>query len=154
MPAPAIARANAQITQTRTERGAKSQGNSRTRRERTLFVADAVRDAAKMLLADLANEGARENGARRAPALRSADDVELGTERRAGAIVAEFVKTIKDPVMKEAVALQGFEEARHAKLIRVMIERYGIDAAERPLEDVSDNIETRFKDFDIHVGWL
>ena len=69
------------------------------------------------------------------------------TERRAGAIVAEFIKTIKDPVMKEAVALQGFEEARHAKLIRVMIEKYGIDAAERPLEDVSDNVETRFKDF-------
>ena len=69
------------------------------------------------------------------------------TERRAGAIVAEFVKTVKDPVMKEAVALQGFEEARHAKLIRVMIEKYGIDAAERPLEDVSDNVETRFKDF-------
>jgi hypothetical protein len=69
------------------------------------------------------------------------------TERRAGAIVAEFVKTIKDPVMKEAVAMQGFEEARHAKLIRVMIEKYGIEAAERPLEDVSDNVETRFKDF-------
>lgn len=69
------------------------------------------------------------------------------TERRAGAIVAEFVKTVKDPVMREAVALQGFEEARHARLIRVMIEKYGIDAAERPLEDVSDNIETRFKDF-------
>jgi hypothetical protein len=50
------------------------------------------------------------------------------TERRAGAIVAEFVKTVKDPVMKEAVALQGFEEARHAKLIRVMINKYGIDA--------------------------
>jgi hypothetical protein len=49
--------------------------------------------------------------------------------------------------MKEAVALQGFEEARHAKLIRVMIEKYGIDAAERPLEDVSDHVETRFKDF-------
>src|SRR5258708_17054595 len=69
------------------------------------------------------------------------------TERRAGAIVAEFVKTVKDPVMKEAVALQGFEEARHAKLIRVMIEKYGIDAAERPLEDVSENVETRVKDF-------
>ena len=69
------------------------------------------------------------------------------TERRAGAIVAEFVKTIKDPVMKEAVALQGFEEARHAKLIRVMIEKYGIDAAERPLEDVSDNVETRVQGF-------
>ena len=69
------------------------------------------------------------------------------TERRAGAIVADFIETVKDPVMKEAVALQGFEEARHAKLIRVMIEKYGIDAAERPLEDVSDNVETRFKDF-------
>ena len=43
--------------------------------------------------------------------------------------------------------MQGFEEARHAKLIRVMIDKYGIDAAERPLEDVSDNVETRFKDF-------
>src|SRR5689334_22582718 len=64
------------------------------------------------------------------------------TERRAGAIVAEFVKTVKDPVMKEAVALQGFEEARHAKLIRVMIDKYGIDAAERPLEDVSDNVRS------------
>ena len=69
------------------------------------------------------------------------------TERRAGAIVAAFVETITDPVLKEAVALQGLEEARHAKLIRVMIEKYGIDAAERPLEDVSDNVETRFKDF-------
>jgi hypothetical protein len=28
-----------------------------------------------------------------------------------------------------------------------MIERYNVDAAERPLEDISDNIETRFKDF-------
>jgi hypothetical protein len=64
------------------------------------------------------------------------------TERRAGAIVKAFVETIK-----EAVALQGLEETRHAKLIRVMIEKYGIDAAERPLEDVTDNVETRFKDF-------
>ena len=69
------------------------------------------------------------------------------TERRAGAIVKAFVETIQDPVIKEAVALQGLEETRHAKLIRVMIQKYGIDAAERPLEDVSDNVETRFKDF-------
>src|SRR5580698_3084625 len=61
------------------------------------------------------------------------------TERRAGAIVKEFVKTVQDPVMKQAVALQGFEEARHAELIRVMIDKYGIDAKERPVEDVSDN---------------
>jgi hypothetical protein len=69
------------------------------------------------------------------------------TERRAGAIVAAFTDTIKDPVIKEAVALQGFEEARHAKLIRVMIEKYGIDAQEIPMETLSPDLETAFKDF-------
>jgi hypothetical protein len=69
------------------------------------------------------------------------------TERRAGAIVAAFTETVADPVLKGALALQGEEETRHARLIRVMIEKYGLDAAERPLEDLSDNIERRFKDF-------
>jgi hypothetical protein len=69
------------------------------------------------------------------------------TERRAGAIVAAFTETVTDPIMKEALALQGQEETRHAELIRVMIDRYGLDAPERPLEDISDNIERRFKDF-------
>ena len=69
------------------------------------------------------------------------------TERRAGAIVAAFTETVADPVLREALALQGLEETRHARLIRVMIEKYGLDAAERPMEDISRNIETRFKDF-------
>src|SRR6267154_2706297 len=69
------------------------------------------------------------------------------TERRAGAIVAAFTETVADPVLREALALQGREETRHARLIRVMIEKYGLDAAERPLEDISEDIETRFKDF-------
>src|SRR5260370_37548836 len=69
------------------------------------------------------------------------------TERRAGAIVAAFTETVADPVLKEALALQGREATRHARLIRVMIEKYGLDAAERPMEDISKNIDTRFKDF-------
>jgi hypothetical protein len=69
------------------------------------------------------------------------------TERRAGAIVAAFTGTVDDPVLKKALALQGEEETRHARLIRVMIEKYGLDAPERPLEDISDDIERRFKDF-------
>jgi hypothetical protein len=69
------------------------------------------------------------------------------TERRAGAIVTAFTETVTDPILKQALALQGQEETRHAKLIRVMIEKYGLDAGERPLEDISNNIETRFKDF-------
>jgi hypothetical protein len=69
------------------------------------------------------------------------------TERRAGAIVAAFTQTVSDPVLKAALALQGEEETRHADLIRVMIDRYGLDAPERPMEDLGSDIETRFKDF-------
>ena len=69
------------------------------------------------------------------------------TERRAGAIVARFTETVSDPVLKTALALQGEEETRHAHLIRVMIDKYGLDAPERPMEDLGSDIETRFKDF-------
>ncbi len=52
-----------------------------------------------------------------------------------------------DPVVREAVALQGMEETRHAKLIQVMIDRYGIEATEQPLEQFPDDLETAFIDF-------
>ncbi|HEX3991665.1 MAG TPA: hypothetical protein VHX39_10895, partial [Acetobacteraceae bacterium] len=69
------------------------------------------------------------------------------TERRAGAIVDAFTPHVADPVVREAVALQGVEETRHAKLIRVMIDRYGLDATEQPLEALPADIETAFIDF-------
>ncbi len=69
------------------------------------------------------------------------------TERRAGAIVDSFTEQVSDPVVREAVALQGFEERRHANLIRVMIERYGIDAHEQPIEAFPADLETAFIDF-------
>jgi hypothetical protein len=69
------------------------------------------------------------------------------TERRAGAIVAAFTPMVQDPLVREAVALQGVEEARHAHLIRVMIDRYGLDATEQPLETFPPNLETAFIDF-------
>jgi hypothetical protein len=69
------------------------------------------------------------------------------TERRAGAIVAAFTPTVQDPVVREAVALEGVEETRHADLIRVMIDRYGLDATEQPMEKLPTNIETAFIDF-------
>ena len=80
-------------------------------------------------------------------------------ERRAGAIVAAFTETVTDPVLKAALALQGQEETRHANLIRVMVDRYGLDAPERPIEDLGADIETSFKDFgfgecfDLFVGF-
>jgi len=71
----------------------------------------------------------------------------LHTELRAGAIVKQFTETVDDPVLKEAIALQGFEEARHAELIRVMIKRYGIDVQEHALDPLPADITTAFKDF-------
>ncbi|HTZ79962.1 MAG TPA: ferritin-like domain-containing protein [Stellaceae bacterium] len=71
----------------------------------------------------------------------------LHTELRAGAIVQKFAVEIDDPLLREAVDLQGFEEARHAALIREMIRRYGIEVQEMPLNALPADIETAFKDF-------
>ncbi len=68
-------------------------------------------------------------------------------ERRAGMVVQNFAKTVEDPLLRRAIDLQGFEEARHARLIRAMIDRYGVDAAERPVAALPDDIETAFLDF-------
>ena len=71
----------------------------------------------------------------------------LHTELRAGHIVQKFAQTVDDPVLRKAIDLQGFEEARHAELIRTMIRRYGIDVTEHALDALPADIETAFKDF-------
>lgn len=69
------------------------------------------------------------------------------TERRAGAIVHAFLPQIEDPVVREAARVQGVEETRHAKLIKVLIDKYGLNATEQPLEDFPEDLETAFIDF-------
>jgi hypothetical protein len=71
----------------------------------------------------------------------------LFTERRAGAIVAAYAAAIADPVVREAVALQGFEESRHADFLRLMLRRYGIAAEERPLDPPPRDAYGAFADF-------
>jgi len=71
----------------------------------------------------------------------------LHTELRAGRIVNAFAPTIEDPGLREAVALQGYEEARHAELLRVMIRRYGVDVLELQPDPLPADIETAFIDF-------
>jgi hypothetical protein len=51
-------------------------------------------------------------------------------ERKAGIMVSAFAQTLDDPAIREAVALQGAEEARHARLMAHFIERYGLTARE------------------------
>jgi hypothetical protein len=71
----------------------------------------------------------------------------LHTERRAGAIVRAFAATVTDPLVREAVGLEGLEEERHARLLGVMIGRYGLAAEERELEAIGPDLHTAFADF-------
>jgi len=71
----------------------------------------------------------------------------LHTERRAGAIVRAFAETITDPLVREAVDLEGVEEERHAELLAVMVRRYGLEAEERSLEAIGPDLYTAFADF-------
>jgi hypothetical protein len=71
----------------------------------------------------------------------------LHTERRAGAIVRAFAATVADPLVREAVDLQGVEEDRHARLLSVMIRRYQLPAEERELEPIGPDLYTAFADF-------
>lgn len=71
----------------------------------------------------------------------------LHTERAAGAKVEAYAATIHDPLLREAVALQGIEESRHARLLQFMIQHYGIKATEQPLDKLPADIETTFINF-------
>lgn len=57
-------------------------------------------------------------------------------EHRAGRMVSGFAQTIADPVIREALAVQGVEEARHGRLMAHVTERYGIDAPLLALPDL------------------
>ena len=56
-------------------------------------------------------------------------------EQRAGRTVTAFAQTIDDPMIREAVAVQGVEETRHGRLMAHVIERYGIDAPPMVLDE-------------------
>jgi hypothetical protein len=71
----------------------------------------------------------------------------LNTEKRAGAKVNAYAATISDPLLREAIALQGIEEARHARLFQFMIQHYGIEISSDSTVELPDNIEQAFIDF-------
>lgn len=56
----------------------------------------------------------------------------LQAETNAGAMVSGFAATIADPTIRQAIELQGFEEARHGRLIATMVDRYGLGVEARP----------------------
>jgi hypothetical protein len=58
-------------------------------------------------------------------------EVELG----AGAMLAGFAKTEPDPLVRQALELQGFEEARHGRILKYMVDRYGLHADPKKIDD-------------------
>ncbi|WP_392534109.1 ferritin-like domain-containing protein [Nostoc sp. C117] len=71
----------------------------------------------------------------------------LDIEREAGAIVSGYAQTLSDPLLQATIALQGREELRHARLLKTLIDRYGIEMPERPPVEIPPNIEPTFTRF-------
>jgi hypothetical protein len=57
-------------------------------------------------------------------------------EQEADRMIAVFAQTLTDPVIREAVELQGYEEGRHGRLLNHMLERYEIDVPNVPLTNL------------------
>lgn len=71
----------------------------------------------------------------------------LYTEMRAISIIDGFCASVSNPQVRQAIELMAYEEHRHERLIRHLIQRYGIKVAQRDLEPLSGNVETCFIDF-------
>jgi hypothetical protein len=52
----------------------------------------------------------------------------LEVEINAGVMLEGFSKTQSDPLIREALALQGYEEARHGRMLQTLIDRYALYA--------------------------
>jgi hypothetical protein len=52
----------------------------------------------------------------------------LEVEVNAGIMLDEFSKTHPDPLIRQALAQQGFEETRHGRMLKELITRYGLSA--------------------------
>jgi len=71
----------------------------------------------------------------------------LDIEREAGAMVSSYAKTVEDPMIQSAIALQGKEESRHSRLIQTLINHYAIEISPRAPVEIPPNIEPAFTIF-------
>jgi rubrerythrin len=73
--------------------------------------------------------------------------IALSTEREAGMMVSAMAETIDDPDIRAAIALQGQEEARHARLLDCLIRHYDLQVEEPAAPTMPKNIQQAFTDF-------
>ena len=59
-------------------------------------------------------------------------DIAVQTEGKASIRVLSYGEALGDPLLREAVALNGFEEGRHKRVLSNLVEAYGIRLAPEP----------------------
>ena len=59
-------------------------------------------------------------------------DIAVQTEGKASTRVMRYAETLDDPLLREAVRLNGFEESRHKQVLSNMVAAYGINLAPEP----------------------
>ncbi|MCL6435369.1 MAG: ferritin-like domain-containing protein [Leptolyngbyaceae cyanobacterium HOT.MB2.61] len=74
-------------------------------------------------------------------------DEALQTEKKAGKMLEVYAATVQDPLIRDAIALQGQEEARHGRVIEYLIHRYSVNLPAKPERQIPDNLEPAFIKF-------
>jgi hypothetical protein len=59
-------------------------------------------------------------------------DIAMQTEGNASLRVLSYAGTIEDPLLRQAVEIEGFEETRHKQVLSNLVEAYGIRLAPEP----------------------
>jgi hypothetical protein len=59
-------------------------------------------------------------------------DIAMQTEGNASLRVLSYAATIEDPLLREAVEIDGFEETRHKQVLSNLVQAYGIPRAPEP----------------------
>jgi hypothetical protein len=72
-------------------------------------------------------------------------DIAVQTEGRAQLHVLTYANTVQDPLLREALAMDGGEEARHKVVLSKLVEAYGIELEPEPIYRVPKDPEW---------GWL
>ncbi|MBX6375332.1 MAG: ferritin-like domain-containing protein [Acetobacteraceae bacterium] len=59
-------------------------------------------------------------------------DIAVQTEGRAALRVLDYAATVADPLLRQALEMDGFEEARHKKVLSNLVEAYGVTLEPEP----------------------
>lgn len=71
----------------------------------------------------------------------------LKAEEDAGPMVSATAEVATDPLIHEALALQGYEESRHARILQHMIDLYGLEAEKLHIDGPMVDVEAEYIDF-------